>query len=87
MKKLSDLKNIGNTSALWLNTVGIYNLEQLKAMGAVEAYVKIHQRGIKVSKVLLYAIHGALQDTHWNELDKTIKQQLVDEAKKKTEFD
>ena len=38
-------------------------------------------RGFKVSKVLLYAIEGALIGSHWNELDDDYKQRLLNEVK------
>lgn len=65
---LLELKNLGNTSVNWLRAVGIQNRADLQEIGAVEAYVKVKQRGFRVSKVLLYALEGALIDTHWNEL-------------------
>jgi len=77
---LLELKNLGNTSIHWLRTIGIHNHAELKNKGAVEAYTEIKQRGIRVSKVLLYALHGAMTDTHWNELDQQTKQQLVEKA-------
>jgi DNA transformation protein len=80
---LPNLKNLGNTSINWLRTIGIHNREELAAMGAIEAYLRIKQRGIKVSKVLLYALHGALLDTQWNDLDDATKQSLVDEAEER----
>ena len=77
---LLELKNLGNTSIHWLRTIGIHTLEELQEKGAVEAYNEIKKRGIRVSKVLLYALHGAMTDTHWNELDEPTKQQLVEQA-------
>ena len=80
---LLELKNLGNTSINWLRVIGIHNRQELAEMGAIEAYLRIKQRGIRVSKVLLYALHGALIDTNWNELGDGIKQQLVDEAEER----
>lgn len=77
---LLGLKNLGNTSVNWLRAVGISSYDELKRNGAVLAYNKIRRRGFRVSKVLLYALHGALVDSHWNELDAALKNQLVDEA-------
>jgi DNA transformation protein len=77
---LLDLKNLGNTSIHWLRSIGIHNQHDLKCKGAVEAYLEIKQRGIRVSKVLLYALHGAMIDTPWNELDDNTKQQLLNQA-------
>ncbi len=80
MENLLKLKNIGRTSAFWLNTVGIHDAEQLRSVGPVEAFRRIDDRGIRTSKSLLYALQGALLDQHWNDIDEMLKQQLCDEA-------
>lgn len=77
---LLTLKNLGNTSVNWLRAVGIGNYDELKRCGAVQAYNKIRRRGFRVSKVLLYALHGALVDSHWNDLEPDLKVRLVEEA-------
>ena len=77
---LLGLKNLGNTSVNWLRVVGIGSYDELKRHGAVVAYNKIRRRGFRVSKVLLYALHGALLDAHWNELEPDLKNQLVEAA-------
>jgi DNA transformation protein len=77
---LLNLKNLGNTSVTWLNAVGIQSREDLERLGPVTAYNHIRQRGIKVSKVLLYAMQAALLDIHWSELDPAMKSRLVQEA-------
>ena len=74
------MKNLGKTSVQWLNAVGIQSPEQLKAVGAVQAYRKVKVRGFRVSKVLLYALEGALLDIHWSELDDEHKNRLLAEA-------
>ena len=80
---LPQLKNLGNTSINWLRAIGIHDRAELEDVGPVEAYLRIKQRGIKVSKVLLYALHGALTDTYWNELDDSLKEQLVQRAEQR----
>ena len=77
---LIELKNLGKTSVLWLNAVGIRTLEQLHEIGSVAAYCKVRDRGFKVSKVLLYALEGALTGTHWNDLNEEYKKRLLREA-------
>ena len=52
-------------------------MQQLSELGAPQAYVQIKSRGIKVSKVALYAMHGALMDTHWTELSEQTKNELL----------
>ena len=73
---LQDLKNLGKTSAQWLHAVGIHNASDLQRHGAVSAYQAVKARGFRASKVLLYAIEGALLNVHWSELSPDIKEQL-----------
>lgn len=65
---LQTLKNIGKTSAQWLRAVGIQNVEDLRRAGAVDAFRAVKARGFGASRVLLYAIEGALLDIHWGDL-------------------
>ena len=82
---LLGLKNLGSTSINWLRAIGINSPRDLEAMGPVEAYTRIKDRNIKVSKVFLYALQGALSDTHWNDLDPDLKRQLLEEARQRSE--
>lgn len=77
---LLELKNLGNTSVNWLRAVGIQSRQDLQAIGAVAAYQKVKQRGFRVSKVLLYALEGALLDIHWNDLEPDLKRELLAKA-------
>ena len=77
---LLQLKNLGAASVNILRAIGIHSCEDLKQVGPVQAYIRIKLRGIHVSKVMLYALEGALRDVHWNDLDAEQKQQLVAQA-------
>ena len=66
--ELLQLKNLGKTSSQWLHAVGIHSESDLRRMGSVDAYRAVKARGFRASKVMLYAIEGALLDIHWNEL-------------------
>ena len=79
---LLTLKNLGNTSVNWLHAIGIHTREELAQIGPVQAYNRIRERGIKVSKVLLYALQAALLDIHWSQLDPMLKARLVAEAER-----
>lgn len=48
-------------------------------LGSVGAYRAVRARGFRASKVLLYAIEGALLDVHWNELSPDHKAALLGE--------
>ena len=78
--ELMSLKNIGISSANILHAIGINTYDDLHRVGAVNAYCKIKQRGIPASKVMLYALYGALTDMHWNDLAPELKESLVNEA-------
>lgn len=83
--ELLELKNLGMASVNILQAIGINSYEDLAEMGPVNAYCKIKGRGIHVSKVLLYALQGALLDVHWNDLPAELKAQLVEEADRATQ--
>lgn len=74
--ELQHLKNLGKTSSQWLHAVGIHNASDLRRHGAVGAYRAVRARGFRASKVLLYAIEGALLDIHWSELPPKRKESL-----------
>lgn len=82
MNDLNTLKNIGNASAFWLQTVGINNYDELKNVGIIEAYIRIHEFGIKTSKALLYSLYGAIHDIAWKDIDSKIKKQLCDDVER-----
>ncbi len=71
--ELLNLKNLGKTSTQWLHAVGIHSATDLRRLGSVGAYRAVRARGFRASKVLLYAIEGALLDVHWNELSQTTR--------------
>jgi DNA transformation protein and related proteins len=84
-RDLFHLKNLGIASVNILRAVGINTYGDLKQLGAVEVYRRIKKRGINVSKVMLYAMEGALLDVHWKNLDPEMKARLVREAEKPPE--
>lgn len=75
--ELLELKNLGIASVNILRAIGVNNYEDLKKLGSVEAYRRIKERGINVSKVMLYALEGALLDVHWKDINPEHKARLV----------
>lgn len=78
--ELLGLKNLGMASVNILHAIGVNTYDDLNRMGAVEAYLRIKNRGIHVSKVMLYALQGALMDVHWNDLSPELKARLLSEV-------
>ena len=61
-RQISKLRNLGSVTEQWLNEVGISSEDDLRRVGAVEAYRLVKQAGFNPSLNLLYALHGALID-------------------------
>jgi hypothetical protein len=68
VKHRTKLRNIGPKCAAWLRQVGLRTLDDLAAIGAVEAFMRVKRAGFKPSLNLLYALEGALLDCHWQEV-------------------
>ena len=71
------MRNIGPKSAAWLRQVGLRSLEDLAAVGTVEAFMRVKRAGFKPGLNLLYAIEGALLDCHWQEVPEERRQELI----------
>lgn len=77
---LHGLKNLGRTTVLWLNAIGVHSRTDLEAKGVVAAYLAMRARGFRATRVALYSLHGALTDTPWRDLPEHVKRQLVRDA-------
>jgi hypothetical protein len=73
----SKIRNVGPTSAAWLRQVGIKTDAEVRAIGALEAFMKVKRAGFKPSLNLLYALEGAVLDCHWTALTVERKNELV----------
>ena len=74
------LRNIGPKSAAWLRQVGLRTREDLEAAGPVDAFMRVKRAGFKPSLNLLYALEGALNDCHWQEVPEARRKVLVEAA-------
>jgi DNA transformation protein and related proteins len=71
------LRNIGPKSAAWLRQVGLRTEEDLRAIGALDAFIKVKRAGFKPSLNLLYALEGALQNCHWQDVPAERRSELL----------
>lgn len=71
------IRNVGPKSAAWLRQVGIKTDDEVRAIGAIEAFMKVKRAGFKPSLNLLYALEGAVLDCHWTALTTERKSELV----------
>ncbi|GAB2503598.1 TfoX/Sxy family protein [Arenimonas alkanexedens] len=77
MNSATKLRNIGPKSAAWLKQTGIRTHEDLIAVGALAAFVRVKRAGFKPSLNLLYALEGAILDCHWQEIPDERRSELV----------
>ena len=71
------MRNIGPKSAAWLRQVGLRTNEDLVAAGPVDAFMRVKRAGFKPSLNMLYALEGAMQDCHWQEVPEARRAELV----------
>lgn len=72
------LKNLGEKSADMLIAIGISTPQQIEELGAIEVYRRLREQH-RVTRVMLWALQGALMDLPYNQLPEDIKQDLLDE--------
>lgn len=77
MTDLTTLKNIGPRTIEWLHDVDVHNVEALRALGAVEVYVRLKTRyPDRVTLNALWGLAAALLDIDWRLLDADHKAEL-----------
>lgn len=75
--ELKKLQGIGPKVAELLVASGIETPEHLKEVGAMEAYLRIIETGGSIPHLaLLYALVGAVENRHWNEVAQNDKARL-----------
>lgn len=76
-RRISELRGLGVASARWLESVGINHEDDLRTLGAMEAFARVRMAAApNASLNLLYALEGALTDVDWRSLPPKIKQSL-----------
>jgi DNA transformation protein and related proteins len=79
------MRNLGPISAARLREVGIDSPEELRRVGAVEAYIRLKgAHPFDISVVFLYALHGALTDSDWRQLSESTRARLRREVLRRT---
>ncbi len=72
-----ELRNIGETTAGWLESIGIRTEDDLERVGVTEAYQRLKAAyPRRVSLNALWAMQGALLGIPWNLLPKDMKETL-----------
>jgi DNA transformation protein and related proteins len=78
MNDLTTLPNLGKVLAEQLETVGIANSTQLKAVGAEQAFARLATLDESACINMLYALEGAIQGIRWHQLPSDRKKELLE---------
>ncbi len=73
--ELTDLPNIGKVAAKKLKEVGIETPEELRAVGAEQAFIRL-QTIDETCLCMLQGLEGAVQGIRWHNLPKERKEEL-----------
>lgn len=72
------IRNVGPRSAAWLRQVGVRTRDDLLAQGgALPVFLRARKAGFKVTLNLLYALAGAEDDCHWQDLGEARREALL----------
>lgn len=77
MSRLRDLKGFGPKSEEILAQVGIDSVEQFMQTDAFELYAALKEKVKGTGLNSIYAILGAQQDLHWQEVARTQKYEIL----------
>jgi DNA transformation protein and related proteins len=81
LSSLSGLRNLGPASARMLTEAGIETAEELQALGAAKAFMRVKfVFGRHATLHLLWALHGALAGEDWRALSPETRERLKREA-------
>lgn len=67
-RSISELANLGPKSSAMLALAGIASLDELRAIGAAAAYLRVKRVSAGASLNLLWAIEGALSGRRWQDV-------------------
>lgn len=71
------MAGLGPKSEGMLGHAGITTAEQLRATGAVQAFVAVKRAGQPASLNLLWALEGALTGRHWKDVARADRTRLL----------
>jgi DNA transformation protein and related proteins len=82
MSMSAPILNIGPKSSQWLREVGVHSTSDIERIGVLDVYRMLVERGINPAVVMLYALEGAITNTHWNEIADERKAELRKEGQR-----
>ncbi|MCG9894762.1 MAG: TfoX/Sxy family protein [Fimbriimonadaceae bacterium] len=65
---VAELWNLSDLTASWLNEVGIHTYGDLRQADLFALWAELRGRHRQVSKLMYYAMWGAVGNCHWNRI-------------------
>jgi DNA transformation protein len=82
LSSVDALPGIGPVTRRWLEAIGITHVQDLRGLGALEAYRRLKFMFPREANLnALYALEAALRGCHWQHLPSDVKAVLQDEAR------
>jgi DNA transformation protein and related proteins len=75
--RLIDMQGLGPVTASWLERVGIHCAAELRAADPFEVYVRLKAHVPGVNVIALYAIIGAIEGRHWQDIKRERRAEIV----------
>ena len=76
MSELTSLRNIGKELDRKLRSINISTVDELKAVGSEEAFIRMKMLYPNICLVHLYSLEGAILDIDYNQLPDDVKKKL-----------
>jgi DNA transformation protein len=77
LQKIADLPNLGPKSQAMLANAGLHTVEQIRALGSVASYLAVKRFNKSASLNLLWALEGAINGKHWQNVAKHQRLELL----------
>jgi DNA transformation protein and related proteins len=77
MKRINEMRNLGDQMERWLREADVSTPEALKTLGSIEAWLRLRFIfGSRISIIALYAMEASLRDLDWRYLPTEVKLEL-----------
>lgn len=77
MSDIADLRGLGPQSRAMLHSIGVTSVEQFMASDVFALYVRLKSSNQSTSLNLLYAMIGAQENRHWQEIKRERRLEIL----------
>lgn len=77
MSDIADLRGLGPQSRAMLHSIGMTSVEQFMASDVFALYVRLKSSNQSTSLNLLYAMIGAQENRHWQEIKRERRLEIL----------